>query len=52
MVSALEILQAVVEGGVHFVGILGEEGEDGSAVFDFEGVDFLFDFDAAGNLVV
>lgn len=51
-ISAFEVFEAVVKGGVHFVGILGEEGEDGSAVFDFEGVDFLFDFDAAGNLVV
>lgn len=51
-VSAFEVLETVVECGVHFVGILGEEGEDGGAVFDFEGVDFLFDFDAAGNLVV
>ena len=47
-----EVLEAVVEGGVHFVGVLGEEGEDGGAVFDFEGVDFLFDFDAAGDFVV
>lgn len=51
-VSTFEVFEAIVEGGVHFVGILGEKGEDGGAVFDFEWVDFLFDFDAAGDFVV
>ena len=44
MVSALEILQAVVEGGVHFVRVLGEEGEDRGTVFNLKRVDFSSTF--------
>ena len=41
-----------MEGGVHFVGGLGEEFEDGGAVVEFEDFDEGFDFDAAGHFIV
>lgn len=41
-----------MEGGVHFVGVLGEEGEDRGTVLNLEGMNLFFDFDAAGHFVI
>ena len=41
-----------MESRVHFIGVFGEKGKDWSAVLNLEGMDFFFDFDAAGNFVI